>query len=146
MVRKSGKPDLRWGGWGGGRSYGANCIRQALPPPPTPPHKGEGSAPCASQPFCVQLNGIRFTGPIPKFVCVRGTLILLRTEVLMPNDVKIIVSAVALIVAAILAYWSGSPIRPDFSTYIMITAVFMVVAMWIFPEAGVKKGDKRKAR
>ena len=81
-----------------------------------------------------------------EFVCVRGTLILLRTEVLMPNDVKIIVSAVALIVAAILAYWSGSPIRPDFSTYIMITAVFMVVAMWIFPEAGVKKGDKRKAR
>jgi hypothetical protein len=28
----------------------------------------------------------------------------------------------------------------------MVTAVFMVVAMWIFPEAGVKKGDKRKAR
>jgi membrane protein YdbS with pleckstrin-like domain len=64
----------------------------------------------------------------------------------MPNDVKIIVSAVALIVAAILAYWSGSPIRPEFSTYIMVTAVFMVVAMWIFPEAGVKKGDRGKAR
>ena len=64
----------------------------------------------------------------------------------MPNDVKIIVSAVALIVAAILSYWSGSPIRPEFSTYIMVTAVFMVVAMWIFPEAGVKKGDKSKAR
>jgi hypothetical protein len=28
----------------------------------------------------------------------------------------------------------------------MITAVFMVVAMWIFPEAGVKKGDMRKAK
>jgi hypothetical protein len=28
--------------------------------------------------------------------------------------------------------------------YIMITAVFMVVAMWIFPEAGVKKGDKAR--
>jgi membrane protein YdbS with pleckstrin-like domain len=64
----------------------------------------------------------------------------------MPNDVKAIVSAVTLIVAAILAYWSGSPIRSDFSTYIMITAVFMVVAMWIFPEAGVKKGDVRKAK
>jgi membrane protein YdbS with pleckstrin-like domain len=64
----------------------------------------------------------------------------------MPNDVKAIVSAVALIVAAILAYWSGSPIHPDFSTYIMITAVFMVVAMWIFPEAGVKKGDMKKAK
>jgi hypothetical protein len=64
----------------------------------------------------------------------------------MPNDVKAIVSAVALIVAAILAYWSGSPIRTDFSTYIMIAAVFMVMAMWIFPEAGVKKGDMKKAK
>jgi hypothetical protein len=64
----------------------------------------------------------------------------------MPNDVKVIVSVVALIVAAILAYWSGSPIRPEYSTYIMITAIFMVVAMWIFPEAGVKKGDRGKAR
>lgn len=64
----------------------------------------------------------------------------------MPNDVKAIVSAVALIVAAILAYWSGSPIRPGFSTYIMVTAVFMVVAMWVFPEAGVKKGDVKKAK
>ena len=64
----------------------------------------------------------------------------------MPNDVKAVVSAVALIVAAILAYWSGSPIRTDFSTYIMITAVFMVVAMWVFPEAGVKKGDMKKAK
>ena len=32
----------------------------------------------------------------------------------MPNDVKAIVSAVTLIVAAMLACWSGSPIRPDF--------------------------------
>jgi membrane protein YdbS with pleckstrin-like domain len=60
----------------------------------------------------------------------------------MPNDVKAAVSALALIVAAVLAYWSGSPIRPEFSTYVMATAVFMVVAMWIFPEAGVKKSDK----
>ena len=60
----------------------------------------------------------------------------------MPNDVKVAVSALALIVAAVLAYWSGSPIRPEFSTYVMVTAVFMVVAMWIFPEAGVKKSSK----
>jgi membrane protein YdbS with pleckstrin-like domain len=64
----------------------------------------------------------------------------------MPNDVKAVVSLVVLAVAALLAYWSGSPIRPDFSTFVMVTAVFMVVAMWIFPEAGVKKGDVRKAR
>jgi hypothetical protein len=64
----------------------------------------------------------------------------------MPSDVKAIVSAIVLIVAGVLAYWSGSPIRPDFSTYIMVTAVFMVVAMWIFPEAGVKKGDVKRAK
>jgi hypothetical protein len=64
----------------------------------------------------------------------------------MPNDVKAAVSALALIVATVLAYWGGSPIRPEFSTYVMATAVFMVVAMWIFPEAGVKKGDSKSPR
>src|SRR5262245_42094178 len=38
-------------GWGGGwcreRNDGATYEGIALPPPPTPPHKGEGSAPCA---------------------------------------------------------------------------------------------------
>jgi membrane protein YdbS with pleckstrin-like domain len=62
----------------------------------------------------------------------------------MPNDVKATVSVIAVIVAAILAYWSGSPVRPEFSTFLMVTAVFMVAAMWVFPEAGVKKGDLRK--
>ena len=61
----------------------------------------------------------------------------------MPNDVKAFVSAVFMIVAAILAYWKGSPIRPDFSTYIMVTAAFMVVAMWVFPEAGGKKRETK---
>ena len=61
----------------------------------------------------------------------------------MPNDVKAVVSAVTLIVGAALAYWHGSPIRPDYSTFVMVTAVFMVVAMWIFPEAGVKKGQNK---
>ena len=64
----------------------------------------------------------------------------------MPNDVKAVVSAVTLVVAAVLAFWSGSPIRPELSTLVVIVAVFMVAAMWIFPEAGVKKGDVRKAR
>ncbi|MGA7001852.1 MAG: hypothetical protein WCF47_09450 [Pseudolabrys sp.] len=62
----------------------------------------------------------------------------------MPSDVKAIVSALVLIVAGILSYWSGSPVKPDFATYIMVTAVFMVVAMWVFPEAGVKKGDIKR--
>ena len=62
----------------------------------------------------------------------------------MPNDVKAIVSVIAIIVAAILAYWSGSPVRPEFSTFLMVTAVFMVAAMWVFPEAGVKKSGLKK--
>jgi 1,4-dihydroxy-2-naphthoate octaprenyltransferase len=61
----------------------------------------------------------------------------------MPNDVKAVVSALTLIVGAVLAYWHGSPIRPDYATFVMVTAVFMVLAMWIFPEAGVKKGQKK---
>jgi len=64
----------------------------------------------------------------------------------MPNDVKAVVSVVVLIVAALLAYWKGSPIRSDFSTYVMITAVFMILAMWVFPEAGVKKGNKKRPK
>jgi hypothetical protein len=64
----------------------------------------------------------------------------------MPNDVKAVLSALALIVAAVLALWSGSPIRPELSTFVIIAAVFMVAAMWIFPEAGVKKGDVKKAK
>ena len=64
----------------------------------------------------------------------------------MPNDVKAIVSLVVLIVAAVLAYWSGSPVRHDLSTWVLATAVFMVVAMWIFPEAGVKKGDYKPSK
>ena len=61
----------------------------------------------------------------------------------MPTDVKAIVSAVTLIVACVLAWWRGSPIRPDLANVVIGTAVFMVVAMWIFPEAGVKKGDRK---
>jgi hypothetical protein len=64
----------------------------------------------------------------------------------MPNDVKAIVSVVVLIVAGILAYWSGSPIRPDFSTFVLVTAALMVAAMWVFPEAGVKKGDIKRLK
>lgn len=58
----------------------------------------------------------------------------------MPNDVKAILSGIVLIVAAVLAYWSGSPIRPEFATYVMITAILMVIAMWVFPEAVGKEG------
>ncbi|MGA9321906.1 MAG: hypothetical protein WBW06_12710 [Xanthobacteraceae bacterium] len=64
----------------------------------------------------------------------------------MPYDVKAVLSAIVLIVAAVLAYWSGSPIRHDLSTFVMVVAVLMVAAMWVFPEAGVKKRDAKRAK
>jgi membrane protein YdbS with pleckstrin-like domain len=56
-----------------------------------------------------------------------------------PNDVKTVLSAIVLIVAAVLSYWSGSPIRHDFSTFVMVVAVLMIAAMWVFPEAGGRR-------
>jgi hypothetical protein len=46
----------------------------------------------------------------------------------------------------VLAFWSGSPIRHDFSIFFMVVAILMIAAMWVFPEAGVKKGDVKRAK
>jgi hypothetical protein len=59
----------------------------------------------------------------------------------MPNDVKAYVSAAVAIVAIVLAYWNGSPVRPEFGPFLLGTAAFMIVAMWIFPEAVGRKRD-----
>ena len=61
----------------------------------------------------------------------------------MPDDVKAAVSIIVLLLAVALAYWSGSPIRPEYGPFVIGTAIFMVVTMWIFPEAGVKKSTGR---
>jgi len=58
----------------------------------------------------------------------------------MPNDVKGVRASAGRRGGAGLLEWVANP--AEFSTYVMATAVFMVVAMWIFPEAGVKKSDK----
>jgi hypothetical protein len=64
----------------------------------------------------------------------------------MPYDVKAILSAIVLVVAAVLSFWRRSPIRPDFSTFVMVMAALMVAAMWVFPEAGAKKGEAKRAK
>jgi len=64
----------------------------------------------------------------------------------MPNDVKAALSGIVLVVAAVLAYWHGSPVRSDFATFVMVVAVLMVAAMWVFPEAGGKKCDPGQAK
>jgi hypothetical protein len=62
----------------------------------------------------------------------------------MPTDVKATVSAVVIAVALALIMWSGSPIEADFHNFVLLTAVFFVVAMWIFPEAGGKKSGEKQ--
>jgi hypothetical protein len=62
----------------------------------------------------------------------------------MPTDVKAGVSAAVILVAIALVYWSGSPIQPSFGSIVLLVAAFFVVAMWIFPEAGGKKGAKKR--
>ena len=67
-----------------------------------------------------------------------------RLGIIMPNDVKAVVSVIVAVVAMVLAWWGSSPIRPDLGWFVIATAAFMIIAMWIFPEAGVKKGDIKK--
>lgn len=62
----------------------------------------------------------------------------------MPTDVKAVVSVIVIVLAIGLVSWNGSPIQPDFDRFVIFTSIFFVVAMWIFPEAGVKKGMVKK--
>jgi hypothetical protein len=59
----------------------------------------------------------------------------------MPNDVKAIVSVVTLLAALAFAWWEAAVAQVVSAWFVIAFAVFAVVAMWIFPEAGVKKGD-----
>ncbi len=59
----------------------------------------------------------------------------------MPNDVKAIVSVLTLIVALAFAYWEAASGKPHLYWVVIGFGVFAVIAMWVFPEAGVKKGD-----
>lgn len=64
----------------------------------------------------------------------------------MPNDVKAIVSLLTLVVAIGFAYWERANDKPHLFWFVIVLAAFAVVAMWIFPEAAVKKEDLRKAK
>jgi hypothetical protein len=64
----------------------------------------------------------------------------------MPTDVKAMLSGIALVVAAVLAYWDGSPVQPEYDRFVIATAVFMVIAMWVFPEAVGRKDPGRDGR
>ncbi len=59
----------------------------------------------------------------------------------MPNDVKAIVSVLTLIVAIGFAWWEATTGKAHLFWFIIGFGIFAVVAMGVFPEAGVKKGD-----
>lgn len=61
----------------------------------------------------------------------------------MPNDIKAGVSVVALLMAAAIAWWEAGNGRADLAWVVIGTGVFMVAAMWIFPEAGVKSRSSK---
>jgi hypothetical protein len=62
----------------------------------------------------------------------------------MPNDVKAGLSALTLLIAIAYAYWERSSGRLDLFWFVIVFAVFAVVAMWVFPEAQGGKGGREK--
>jgi hypothetical protein len=58
----------------------------------------------------------------------------------MPNDVKAILSLIALAVAVGFAYWERSVGNGHLFWFVVGFGVFAVVAMWVFPEAAGNKG------
>lgn len=59
----------------------------------------------------------------------------------MPNDVKAIVSLITILVGFGFAHWEQTHGKGDLYWLVIGLAVFAVIAMWIFPEAAMKKGD-----
>jgi hypothetical protein len=57
----------------------------------------------------------------------------------MPNDVKAILSVVTLLVGIGYAFWERSSGNAGLFWFVIIFAVFAVVAMWVFPEATTGK-------
>ncbi|MGI9387590.1 MAG: hypothetical protein ACR2OX_09175 [Methyloligellaceae bacterium] len=57
----------------------------------------------------------------------------------MPYNIKAGLSVVALLVAMAIAYWEYSSGREFLGWFVLGTGIFMIAAMWIFPEATAKK-------
>lgn len=61
----------------------------------------------------------------------------------MPNKIKAALSLVVLLVGAAVHWWEKQAGNEQLSWIVAALAVFMVLAMWIFPETGSRKGNKR---
>ena len=59
----------------------------------------------------------------------------------MPNDVKAIVSLLTLLVGIAYAFYERTYGQAHLFWIVIGLAIFAIAAMWVFPEASVKKGD-----
>ncbi len=61
----------------------------------------------------------------------------------MPVNIKLTLSVILIVVGFVIGYWQGQ-IGQAFNMYLApFLGCFMVFAIWLFPEAGKKDGDKR---
>ena len=60
----------------------------------------------------------------------------------MPTSVKLALSAVVLVVGALCAWLEARYADTTVAVVIACLAAFMIVALWLFPEAGVKDGEQ----
>ncbi len=60
----------------------------------------------------------------------------------MPSGIKAVISLVVLMIGAF-AHWYEGQAGNDLLSWIVVgLAFFMVLAMWIFPETGSRKGNR----
>jgi hypothetical protein len=62
----------------------------------------------------------------------------------MPSDVKAVLSLITLVVAVAFACWERATGNGRLFWFVVGFGVFAVIAMWVFPEAVGKKGDKTR--
>jgi hypothetical protein len=62
----------------------------------------------------------------------------------MPSDVKAVLSLITLVVAVAFAYWERAIGNDRLFWFVVGFGIFAVIAMWVFPEAVGKNGDKTK--
>jgi hypothetical protein len=60
----------------------------------------------------------------------------------MPSGIKTILSLVVLLVGGVAHWYEKQAGNEQLSWVVAALAVFMVLAMWIFPETGSRKGNK----
>ena len=60
----------------------------------------------------------------------------------MPTNIKLMLSFIALAVGAGTYYWERQAGNEPLSWVVAALAIFMVLAMWIFPETKSKEGGK----